>query len=64
MPLPKSRARAAAMAKSSATLVFCDACGERVAEIVADDRRALCSECHLAARQEETPPEEAPDPSD
>ncbi|NNE19504.1 MAG: hypothetical protein HKN10_13600 [Myxococcales bacterium] len=52
------------MAKSSATVVFCEACGERVAELVDDDRRALCSECHLAARPEETPPEEEPDPSD
>jgi hypothetical protein len=52
------------MAKSSATVVVCDACGERVAELVSDDRRALGSECHLAARWGETPPEETPDPSD
>jgi formylmethanofuran dehydrogenase subunit E len=52
------------MAKSSATVVICDACGERVAELVADDRRALCSECHLAVRREETPPEETPEPRD
>ena len=64
MPLPKSRAGTGAMAKSSVTVVFCDACGERVVELLADDRRALCSECHLAVRREETPPEEAPEPRD
>ena len=52
------------MAKSFATVVICDACGERVAEFVADDRRALCSECHLAVIREVAPPEEAPEPRD
>ena len=35
------------MAKDVASVVICEACGDRVAEIVAEDRRALCSECHL-----------------
>ena len=53
-----------AMGDDSATVVICEACGDRVAEIVAGDRRALCSECHLAEnrpktlRQEKRNPEE------
>jgi formylmethanofuran dehydrogenase subunit E len=35
------------MAKEVATVVICEACGEHVAEIVVDENRALCSECHL-----------------
>jgi len=52
------------MTRSSVTVVVCDSCGERVAEIVAEDRRALCSECHLAERREKSPPEKKPDPSE
>jgi formylmethanofuran dehydrogenase subunit E len=43
-----------------ASVVICDACGEQVAELVVDEKRALCSECHLMEsgtslrRQEET----------
>ena len=29
------------------TVVMCQACGERVAEIIVDKRRSICSECHL-----------------
>ena len=35
------------MAKDVASVVICEACGEHVAEIVVDEKRALCSECHL-----------------
>jgi len=35
------------MAKKVASVVICEACGEHVAEIVVDEKRALCSECHL-----------------
>ncbi len=35
------------MAKEVASVVICDACGEQVAEILVDEKRALCSECHL-----------------
>lgn len=35
------------MAKEVASVVICDACGKQVAEIVVDEKRALCSECHL-----------------
>ena len=35
------------MAKEVASVVICEACGEHVAEVVVDEKRALCSECHL-----------------
>ena len=35
------------MPKDVASVVICEACGEQVAEIVVDGKRALCSECHL-----------------
>ena len=35
------------MTETAATVVICDACKSRVAEIVADDGRKLCSKCHL-----------------
>jgi len=35
------------MPKDVATVVICEACGEHAAEIVVDETRALCSECHL-----------------
>lgn len=35
------------MPKDVASVVICEACGEQVAEIVVDKKRALCSECHL-----------------
>jgi formylmethanofuran dehydrogenase subunit E len=34
------------MGEKAVTVVLCEACGERVAEIVADGR-TLCSPCHL-----------------
>jgi len=43
------------MAKEVASVVICEACGEHVAEIVVDEKRALCSECHLKAAAPETP---------
>ena len=38
------------MPKDVASVVICDACGEHVAEILVDEKRALCSECHLLER--------------
>ena len=35
------------MAKDVASVVICEECGEQVAEVVVDAKRALCSECHL-----------------
>lgn len=35
------------MPKDVASVVICETCGEHVAEIVDDEKRALCSECHL-----------------
>ena len=58
----ESSAKNIAMAKSVASVVICEACGERVAEIVADDGRALCSRCHLTESRAKTPREEKPDP--
>ena len=58
----ESRAKNIAMAKSVASVVICDGCGERVAEIVADDGRALCSRCHLTESRAKTPSEEKPNP--
>ena len=43
----KSRAKKSAMPKDVASVVICEACGEQVAEIMVDGKRALCSECHL-----------------
>ena len=62
MLLHKSRAKNIAMAKSVASVVICEGCGERVAEIVADDGRTLCSRCHLTESRAKTPREEKPDP--
>jgi len=42
------------MAKEVASVVICDACGKHVAEIVDDEKRALCSECHLRGARAET----------
>ncbi len=62
MLLRESRANHIAMEKGVASVVICEACGERVAEIVADDGRALCSRCHLTEGRAKTPREEKPDP--
>jgi len=42
------------MAKEVASVVICEACGKQVAEIVVDEKRALCSECHLRGARAET----------
>jgi formylmethanofuran dehydrogenase subunit E len=44
------------------TVVKCERCQERVAEIVADDRRALCSPCHLKECEAKGAPETTPPP--
>ena len=36
-----------AMAVDSGDVVMCEACKKRVAEVIAEDGRALCSLCHL-----------------
>ena len=60
--LRESSAKNIAMAKSVASVVICEGCGERVAEIVADDGRALCSRCHLTESGAGTSREAKPDP--
>jgi formylmethanofuran dehydrogenase subunit E len=52
------------MAKDVASVVICEECGEHVAEVVGDAKRALCSECHLmesgtrSRREKKTGPED------
>lgn len=58
------RAKKSAMPKDVASVVICEACGEHVAEVVVDAKRALCSECHLMEsgtrlrREKKTGPED------
>lgn len=35
------------MTEDVASVVICDECGDRVAEIVVEEERALCAACHL-----------------
>jgi len=53
-----------AMSKSAISVVMCEACKERAAEIIAEDGRTQCSECHLAQSQAEPPREPVSDPED
>ncbi len=50
------------MAKDVASIVICDECGNQVAEILVDGKRALCSECHLSEARAETSQEGESDP--
>jgi hypothetical protein len=52
------------MAKDVASVVICDACGKQVAEIVVDEKRALCSECHLLESGTRLRREKKTDPED
>ena len=53
-----------AMSESAISVVMCEACNERVAEIVAEDGRVSCSECHLGQSQAEPPREPVSDSED
>lgn len=35
------------MAEDVASIIVCEACGDRAAELIVDGGTALCSECHL-----------------
>lgn len=50
------------MIETASRVVWCEACSERVAEIVAEDGRTLCSVCHLEERRAGAPREKKPDP--
>ena len=50
------------MAKDVASIVICDECGNQVAEILVDGKRALCSECHLRDARAKTPWDGESDP--
>ena len=46
------------MSESAVSVVICEACKGRVAEIIASDGRSLCSECHLAETGTRRPPKD------
>ena len=49
------------MAEDVATVVLCEKCGERTAEVVVDEKRAICGECFV---QEQIHPTVRQDGSD
>lgn len=61
MIVRQPRANHIAMAKGVASIVMCEGCREGVAELIADNGRMLCSECHLRQTKAETLREDKPD---
>jgi hypothetical protein len=50
------------MVTSVDNVVMCEACKERVAEIISEDGHKLCSACHLQGVGAKTPRDRKADP--